>query len=117
LHVVRQRRSRRSRDEIRLLELVTAAEIDDAVTAFAIGPEALVLAVAVLADDRGGGVENDLRRAVVAFELDDLRFAEVLLEIEDVPQVGAAPFVNGLIRVADHAEVAVDSGETRNQHV
>ena len=46
---------------------------DDAGAALAVGPEVLVLAVAVLADDGRRGVENDLRRAVVALELDDRR--------------------------------------------
>ena len=96
-----------ARDEVGLLELVAAAEVDDLRAALAVGPEPLVLAVAVLADDRGRRVEDDLRRAVVAFELDDLRLGEVLLEVEDVPQVGAAPLVDRLVRIADDAQVAV----------
>ena len=89
---------RGARDEVGFLELVAAAEVDDPVAALAVGPEVLVLAVAVLADDRRRRVEDDLRRAVVPFELDDLRFAEILLEVEDVAQVGAAPLVDRLIR-------------------
>ena len=104
-------------DEVGLLELVAAAEVGDAVAAFAVGPETLVLAVAVLADDGGRGIEDDLRRPVVAFELDDVRLAEILLEIEDVPQVGAAPLVDRLVRIADDGEVAVHLGEAADQHV
>ena len=109
--------ARRARDEVGLLELVAAAEVDDARAALAVGPEMLVLAVAVLADDGRGGVENDLRRAVVALELDDRRFGKVLLEVEDVAQVGAAPLVDRLIGIADDAEVAVGFGEPPDQQV
>ena len=36
-----------------------------------------------------------------------MRFGKVVLEVEDVPQIGAAPLVDRLIRIADDAEVAV----------
>ena len=115
--VVGQARAGRARDEVGLLELVAAAEVDDPRAALAVGPEVLVLAVAVLADDGRRGVEDDLRRAVVAFELDDRRFGKVLLEVEDVPQVGAAPLVDRLIGIADDAQVAVDFGQPPDQQV
>ena len=109
----RHRRCRRPRaraclidpdDEVGLLELVVAAEVDDLRAALAIGPEPLVLAVAVLADDRRRGVEDDLRRAVVLLEPDDRALrGKSLLEVEDVAQVGAAPLVDRLIGIADDA--------------
>ena len=40
-----------------------------------------------------------------------------MLEIEDVLQVGAAPLVDRLVRVAHDAEVAIDLGDPANQHV
>ena len=117
VHVVGQAGAGGARDEVGLLELVAAAEVDDARAAFALGPEVLVLAVAVLADDGRGRVEDDLRRSVVAFELDDGRLGKVLLEVEDVPQVGAAPLVDRLIGIADDAQVAVHLGEPADQQV
>ena len=117
LDIVGERAACRPGDEVGLLELVAAAEVHDAVAALAFGPEMLVLAVAVLADHGGRGVQDDLRRAVVAFELDDRRFAEVRFEVDDVPQVGAAPLVNRLIRIADDAEVAMDLGEAPDEEV
>ena len=42
---------------------------------------------------------------------------KVLLEVEDVAQVGAAPLVDRLIGIADDAEVAVDLGEPADQQV
>ena len=85
--------------------------------ALAIGPEPLLLAVAVLLDDRRGGVEDHLRRAVVLLEPDDLRVGEVGLEVEDVAQVRAAPLVDRLVGIADDAQVAVDLGEPPDQQV
>ena len=107
----------RPRDEVRLLELVVAPVIDDPRTALAIGPQPLVLAVPVLADHRGSRVQDHLRRAVVLFQLDDFGFGKVVLEIEDVLQVGAAPFIDGLIGVANHRQVPVDLGQPLDQQV
>ena len=107
----------RADDEVGFLELVVAAVGDDARTALAVGPQPLVLAVAVLADDGAGGVEDDLRRAVVLLQPDGCGLREVALEVEDVAEVGAAPLVDRLIRIADDGEVAVDFGQAANQHV
>jgi hypothetical protein len=43
------------------------------------------------ADDRRRRVQDDLRRAVVLLELDDRRVGKVLLEVQDVAQIRAAP--------------------------
>src|SRR2546429_636271 len=83
---------------------VAAAEVGDARAALAVRPEVLVLAIAILADDSRRRVQDDLRRPVIAFELDDRRVRKVGFEIEDVAEVCAAPFVDGLIRIAHDAE-------------
>ena len=44
-------------------------------------------------------------RAIVAFEPDDLGAGEVLLEAQDVVDLGAAPAVDRLVVVADAADV------------
>ena len=64
-----------------------------------------------MGDDRVGGVEDRLGRAVVLLEADDLGVGVVALELEDVADVGAAPGVDRLVVVADHGEVAVLAGE------
>ena len=47
-------------------------------------------------------------RSVVAARASIVRrLREVVLEVEDVAKVGAAPFVDRLIRIADDAEVAM----------
>ena len=57
-------------------------------------PEGLVLALGVVLDDGVGRVEDGLRGAVVLFELDDARLGVVLLEVEYVRDVRAAPAVD-----------------------
>jgi sulfur carrier protein ThiS len=58
-------------------------------------------------DDPTGALEDGLGRPVVAFELDHPRVRVVVLEVENVADVGAAPGVDRLVRIAHHAEVAV----------
>jgi hypothetical protein len=72
---------------------------------------------AVLTDHCRRGVEDHLRRSIVLFEPDDARFGEVVLEVEDVLEIGAAPLVDGLVGVADDSQVAVPFRETSNQQV
>ena len=83
-----------ARDEIGLFELIRPAEVFDEVAALALGPQPLVLAIPVLADHRRCGVEDDLRRTIVPLELDDFGLGEIVLEVEDVAEVGAAPAVD-----------------------
>ena len=105
----------RSRDEVGLFELVRPAEVLDEVATLALGPQPLVLAVAVLADHGRRGVEDDLRRAIVPLELDDLGLGKIVLEVENVAQVGATPAVDRLIGVSDDGEVPVALGQALNQ--
>ena len=51
------------------------------------------------------------RRAIVSLEPDHLRAGKILLEAQDVFDVGAAPGVDRLIVVADAAQIAVGLGE------
>ena len=90
-----------ARDELGLLVLVVGVEQGDLRAGAAIGPELLVLAALVAADDGMGRVEDRLGRSVVLLELDDLGIGIVGLEVEDVAQVRAAPRVDALVVVAD----------------
>jgi hypothetical protein len=45
-------------------------------------------------------------RAVILFEPDDLGARKVLFEAKDVRDLGAAPRIDGLVVVADAAQVA-----------
>ena len=46
-------------------------------------------------------------RAVILLEPDDLRRREILLEAQDVADLGAPPAVDRLVVVADAAEIAM----------
>ena len=58
-----------------------------------------------------GGVEDQLRRAVVLLQLYDRGVGVIALEVEDVADVGAAPGVDRLVVVAHHADVLVPRAE------
>ncbi len=74
-------------------------------------PEALLPARAVVRDDGRGDAQDALGRAVVLLERHDEAIGEVLLEVEDVAQIGAAPAIHGLVGVAHDAEVPVLLGQ------
>ena len=88
-------------DEPRLVVLVVGDVADDPRAVAGVGPEALRLAALVVADHGVGGVEDGLGRAVVLLEQDRGGVGEVLLEVEDVADVGAAEGVDRLVGVAD----------------
>jgi nitrogen regulatory protein PII len=94
-----------SHHELRLRPLVLGGLIAHQLAAELLGEEALLLALQVARDDGVGGVEDDLRRAVVLLQLDGVRVGMVALEVEDVAHVGAAPAVDRLVVVADDAQV------------
>ena len=50
-------------------------------------------------------------RAVIALEADDHRAGKIVLEAQNVVDVGAAPAVDRLVVVADAAEIAMPLGE------
>ena len=64
-----------------------------------------------------GGGEDVRGRAVILLEPDDLRAGKVLLEAQDVGDLGAAPGIDRLVVVADAAEVAARLGEQLQPHV
>ena len=72
-----------------------------------LGPEGLAEPPFVVGDEAGGGGEDVSGGAVVALQPDHLRAGKVLLEAEDVADLGAAPAVDRLVVVADAADAAV----------
>ena len=88
-------------DEARLVPLVVGDVADDAGAVAGVGPQLLGLAALVVPDHGVRGVEDRLRRAVVLLEQDRGGVGEVLLEVHDVADVGAAERVDRLVGVAD----------------
>src|SRR5947209_17180737 len=73
---------------------------------FAIGKQRLAKPALIARDQMRGGGEDMSGRAVIALEPDDFRAGKILLEAQDVVDVGAAPAVDRLIVIADTADVA-----------
>ena len=90
-------------DEQRLVFGVRSFVQADLLARAGVGPQPLALALFVVRDDRAGGFENVLRRAVILLQPDHFRVRIIALEIENIANIGAAPAVNRLIFVADHA--------------
>ena len=73
--------------------------------------QALVLALRVVTHHGVGGAQDMARGAVVLLQLNGLAVFKVLLKVQDVGDVGAAPAVNGLVVVAHDHEVLVLGGQ------
>ena len=101
----------------RLVALVLGAVAEDRRPGLAVGEEALGPAALVVGDDRVGGVEDVLGRTEVLLQQDGGGVGEGLLELQDVADVGAPPAVDRLVRVADHADVAVLAPEQHDELV
>ena len=57
-------------------------------------------------DQMRGGGEDMAGRAIIALEPDHLGAGEIVLEAQDVVDLGPAPAIDRLVVVADHAEIA-----------
>ncbi|MNX81717.1 hypothetical protein D3C86_1134120 [compost metagenome] len=80
-------------------------------------PELLGIALGVVLDDGVGRLQDAPGRAVVLDQGDDLGVGEVLLELQDDPEVRGAERVDALVHVAHHAQVVVARGQQRDQLV
>ena len=98
-------------DAARFLGPVPDADDADLLAVAGVGPQRLAEAAGIVGDEAVGGGEDVRGRAVILLEPDDLRAGEVLLEPEDVGDLGAAPRIDRLVVVADAAEVAARLGE------
>ncbi len=76
-----------------------------------LGPECLAETSGILGDQAGSGGKDMRRRAVVLLQANHLGAGKILLEFQDVLDLGAAPAIDRLVVVADHAEIAVALGQ------
>ena len=65
----------------------------------------LLIAPVVFLDDGIRGGEDRARRPVILFKQNDFGAGKILFKIEQVVDHGAAPAVNILVNIADHANV------------
>ena len=98
-------------DAARFLRAVPDADDSNLLALARIGPERLAEAPGVMGDEAVGGGEDVRGRTVILLEPDDLRAREILLEAQDVGDLGAAPGIDRLVVVADAAKVAARLGE------
>ena len=98
-------------DRERLLALVVDGDEPDRLAAAALGPEPLGGAVLIEPDHGVGGVEDGLAGAVVLLQGHHPGVGEVLLELEDVADVGAPEAVDRLVVISNNREVAMSCGQ------
>ena len=104
-------------DVLRLLLLRVGLHKADADARGVLREQVLLDPLRVAPDQAPRRVEDGSRRAVVLRKADDARVGVVLLEREDVADVGVAPRVDGLVRVAHDGEVAVSARDLARQLV
>ena len=92
--------------ELRLVDLVPAGHQGHRQPLPGVRPEALGSTVAGVCDHRVRSLEDRCAGAVVAFERQDLRPREVLLEFPHIAAVRPAPAVDCLVVVADRRQVS-----------
>ena len=80
-----------------------------------VGPEGLVLAGAVVFDHGVGGIQDVLRGAIVLLQTDHQGVGIDFFKIQDISDIGASEFVDGLVVVAHHAEIFVGAGQQADQ--
>jgi hypothetical protein len=87
----------------------SAAATVSALVELAVDP--LLLPLPVVADERGGGVDDATGASEVAAERDGPGPGVVAFELEDVREVRAAPAVDRLVGIAHREEVAAVAGD------
>src|SRR5580698_5104321 len=79
---------------------------------FVIGAQRLAEPAFVVGDDVRGGGEDVAGRAVIALQPDHFGAGEIVLEAQDVVDLGTAPAIDRLVVVADAADVFGGKGST-----
>ena len=72
-----------------------------------IRPQRLILASRIVLDHRIGRIQHHLGRTVILLQLHDAGLRIYLLKIQNVADIGATEFIDGLIVVSHHAKVPV----------
>ena len=102
-------------DVLGLVGLAGGGVVVDLGAVAVFGPQRLALAAVVVLDDRVGGVQDVGGGAVVLLQADGLCALEMLLEVEDILDGGAAEAVDGLVVVAHHADIVVPAAQQPHQ--
>ena len=92
-------------DGARFLLGVPGAGDGDLLAVVVLGAQRLAEPALVMRDQMRGGGEDVAGGAVIALEADDLGAGKIVLEAQDVVDLGAAPAIDRLVVVADAADV------------
>ena len=92
-------------DRARFLLGIPGARHRDLFARILVGAQGLAEPALVVGDEMRGGGEDVGGRAIIALQPDHSRAGKILLEAQDVVDLGAAPAVDRLIVVADAADV------------
>ena len=80
-----------------------------------IGPQRLLFSSDIVCDHAVRRIQNILRTAVILLQLNDLRVRKILLKIEDISDIRTPKFVDRLIIVTDHTQIAVFARQQTDQ--
>ena len=80
-------------------------------------PQIFRLASAVVIDNGIGGIQNNLRAAIVLLQFHQLGIGIILFKIKDILDIGTAPAVNALVGIAYYADVSVACSQQFRQQV
>ena len=94
-------------DGARFLLGIPGAGDGDLLARHVVGAQRLAEPAFVMGDQMRGGGENVPGRAVIALQPDHFGAGEIVLEAQDVVDLGAAPAIDRLVVVADAADVFV----------
>ena len=95
--------------ELRFFLFVVALRNDDWHAPSVARPQILVNPLRVGRDETARRVQDGLRRAVVFLKRNQFGVWIVILKAQDVANVGVAPGVYGLVRIAHHADVQMNA--------
>ena len=98
-----------------LVLLVRGCIVVDLFAIPALGPEGLALAAHIVFDNAVGGVQNIRGGAIVLLKPDRFGATEHLLKIQDIFDRSAAEFIDGLVVIADNADIVGAACEQPHQ--
>ena len=92
-------------DRARFLFRIPGAGHGDLLAVDILGAQCLAEPAFIMRDQMRGGGKDMSRRTIIAFEANDLGAGKVVLEAQDVVDLGAAPAIDRLVVIADAADV------------
>src|SRR5262249_13259282 len=104
-------------DVLGFIQAGFVADDRDQLAARLFGVQVLGFSLAVVGDQGAGSVPDRFGATGIALQCDDTGSGKIALEIQDVADVRAAPFVDRLVRIADNAQVRLIDGQAAGDGV